>query len=157
MNTVTTEYVNDNYIERHLLDVETYRRFAKHNAFRWLLAVAQEWATIALAIYVCVYFDKWWLYPFAIFLIGYVWEVPAKTWLHVAMVLLYQGIAAFIGWKLGHPWIYFLLWLLPLFSVALMCFRIRTVAEHSAIGKPEDRYTRELPDTIATTRTTIGG
>jgi fatty acid desaturase len=260
MNTVTTEYVNDNYFERHLLDAETYRRFAKHNPFRWLLAVAQEWVTIALAIYVCVHFDKWWLYPFAIFLIGtrqhalgimahesvhfavaaerrwndllgnlfaaypisysiqgyrtnhlrhhrwletkkdpertaldlypdewtypmrrlkfytlllrdalmirgrhavdligYVWEVPAQMWLHAAIVLLYQGVAAFIGWKLGHPWIYFLLWLLPLFSVALMCFRIRTAAEHSAIGKPEDRYTRELPDTIATTRTTIGG
>jgi fatty acid desaturase len=256
----TTEVVSENYVERHLLDSETYRRFAKHNPARWLLAVLQEYATIGLAIWVCVHFGKWWLYPFAIFLIGtrqhalgimahesvhfavasrrfwndllgnlfaaypltysvqgyrtnhlrhhrwletakdpertaldlypdewtypmrrlrfytllvrdalllkqvqafdlvrYVWEVPSGAGWQVLGVLLYQGTMAFVAWRTGFIWTYVLLWLFPLFSVAIMCFRIRTAAEHSAIGHPEDRYTRETPDTLATTRTTVGG
>src|SRR5947209_3948065 len=70
MNTVTADVVNENYVERHLLDAETYRKFARPNPARWLLAVAQEWGTIAAAMWICHVFGKWWLYPFAIFLIG---------------------------------------------------------------------------------------
>jgi fatty acid desaturase len=260
MNTVTREVVNENYIERHLLDSETYLKFAKHNPARWLLAVTQEWLTIAAAIWICNHFGKWWLYPFAIFLIGtrqhalgimaheathfavaasrfwndllgnlfaaypltysvqgyrtnhlrhhrwletekdpertaldlypdewkypmkrlkfylllitdalllkqvrafdlvrYVWELPNGATPHIIGVLLYHGTAALIAWKTGYLWSYVLLWLLPLFSVAIMCFRIRTASEHSAIGAPEARYTRQVPDTLATTRTTVGG
>lgn len=260
MNTVTNEVVNENFVERHMLDSETYLKFTKHNPARWLLAVAQEWVTIGLAIWACNYFDKWWLYPFAIFLIGtrqhalgimaheathftvaasrfwndllgnlfaaypltyavqgyrtnhlrhhrwletpkdpertaldlyrdewtypmkrakfylllvtdalllkqvrafdlvrYVWEVPTGALPHVLAVVLMHGSAAFLAWRTGFFWSYVLLWLVPLFSVAIMCFRIRTASEHSALGPPEDRYTRELPDTLATTRTTVGG
>lgn len=260
MNTVTDEVVDDNFVERHLLDSETYRTFAKHNPARWLAAVAQEWLIIGVTIWACHTLGRWWLYPFAIFLIGtrqhalgimahesthfavsgsrfwndllgnlfaaypltyavqgyrtnhlrhhrwlettkdpertaldlypdewrypmkrskfylllftdalllkqvraldlvrYVWEIPAGAAPHVVAVVLYQATAAFVAWRTGWFWSYVLLWLVPLFSVAIMCFRIRTASEHSAIGAAEDRYTRETPDTLATTRTTVGG
>lgn len=260
MNTVTDELVSENFIERQLLDSQTYMYFAKHNVWRWLLGCAQEWVTIGLMVWMCNYFDRWWLYPFAIFIIGtrqhalgilaheathytaarsrfwndllgnlfaaypltysvqgyrtnhlrhhryletskdpertaldlyhdewvypmkrikfffllvsdallvkqirafdlvrYVWEVPKNTVLHVLGVFLYHGTIVFVAWQTGFIWSYVLLWLFPLFSVAIMCFRIRTASEHSAIGKPEDRYTRQVPDTLATTRTTVGG
>jgi fatty acid desaturase len=260
MNTVTEEVVNENYVEKHLLDSETYLRFAKHNPARWLAAVAQEWLIIAAAVWACNHFGRWWLYPIAIFLIGtrqhalgimahesthfavadsrfwndllgnlfaaypltyavqgyrtnhlrhhrwletakdpertaldlypdewrypmkrmkfyfllitdamllkqvrafdlvrYVWEIPTGAAPHVVAVLLFHTTAALIAWRTGYIWSYVLLWLVPLFSVAIMCFRIRTASEHSAIGAPEARYTRETPDTLATTRTTVGG
>lgn len=260
MNTVTNEVVNENFIERHLLDPELYQKFTKHNPARWLLGCAQEWATVALLVWACNYFGKWWLYPFAIFIIGtrqhalgimaheathytvarsrfwndllgnifaaypltysiqgyrtnhlrhhryletdkdpertaldlykeewtypmkrlkfylllisdallvkqiravhlvrYVWEVPTGPVPHVIGVFVMHASVVLIAWKTGYLWSYVLLWLVPLFSVAIMCFRIRTASEHSAIGPPEDRYTRQTPDTLATTRTTVGG
>jgi fatty acid desaturase len=89
-------------------------------------------------------------------LVRYIWQVPGGNIGHQIRVLLYQGgiVAAFFWF--GVLWVYVVFWLLPLFTVAILCFRIRTVAEHSAVA-PGQRFDRRRVDTVATTRTTYGG
>ena len=41
-------------------------------------------------------------------------------------------------------------------TVAMMCVRVRTAAEHYAIGSLEEKYTRASVNAVATTRTIIG-
>jgi fatty acid desaturase len=90
-------------------------------------------------------------------LAGYIWTMPGGALRHKIYVALFH--AAFIALALltGHIWTYLLLWLVPLSTVAVMCFRIRTVAEHSAVHPAASRYRLQHPDTLATTRTTVYG
>lgn len=88
-------------------------------------------------------------------LVRYIWQVPGGAAPEIARVALVHVAMAATAWALGHPWHYLVLWLLPLFTVAIMCFRIRTVAEHSGLGSPAIRYRQERVDTLGTTRTTI--
>lgn len=85
-----------------------------------------------------------------------IWNIPRKDVLHHARniaalhsVLLISAIVA------GQLWTYLLLWLLPLVTVFPACFRIRTVAEHSAVDLHRDRYTRQQVDVLNSTRSTI--
>lgn len=88
----------------------------------------------------------------------YIWTMPGKSiWPHVAAVIAMQAIAFFAFFYAGLVWSYLLLWLLPLSTVALMCFRLRTVAEHSGVHAAGTRYSQTRADTLATTRTTVYG
>lgn len=253
------DMVEKQVIERRLLDSETYRRFTKHNVWRWLAAVMGEWLVIGLTMWVCNHWPHWWVWAAGVFIIGtrqhalgimahesvhfliygkrfwndllgnylaaypltysvqgyrtnhlthhrwldtprdperatidyfpdewdypmpawkfyllllrdliglkrrttwklieYVWVIPGGRALQVAQVVLYHAFFFTIALLTGYVWTYLLLWLLPLFTVAVMCFRIRTAAEHTAIRGDEHRFTSEHVDTVATTRTTTG-
>lgn len=89
-------------------------------------------------------------------LIKYIWQPSGSVWPHVVRVCAWHAVVIGIAVATGHVWTYVLLWLVPLLTVAVMCFRIRTVAEHSAIYDGEVRFVRESMDTIATTRTITG-
>jgi fatty acid desaturase len=88
-------------------------------------------------------------------LIRYIWQVPGGNTGHVVGVILYHAAVLALALYTHTVALYLLLWLVPLFSVALLCFRIRTAAEHSAVAAGE-RFQRGDVDTMATTRTTIG-
>lgn len=88
-------------------------------------------------------------------LVQYIWQVPGGKRPQVARVVVFHVSAAALAVALGHAMVYFILWVVPLFTVALMCFRVRTVAEHSGISEPDMRYRQPSVDTLATTRTTI--
>jgi fatty acid desaturase len=87
-------------------------------------------------------------------LVQYIWQVPGGNRPQILRIVGFHVVLAAIALALGHLLTYLLLWVLPLFTVALMCFRIRTVAEHSGLGPPEMRYRQERVDTLQTTRTT---
>lgn len=86
----------------------------------------------------------------------YIWHVPGGNLPHILGIACYHGAIIALAVKTGYLWTYLLLWILPLVTVALMCFRIRTAAEHSGIYAGERRYHRETVDTLATTRTVTG-
>jgi fatty acid desaturase len=254
------DMIEEQFIERHLLDPETYRYFSKHNVWHWLAADIGEWSVIGLTMLACNTWPYWWLWIVGIFIIGtrqhalgimahegvhfliigkkfwndllgnylaayaltysvqgyrtnhlqhhrwletprdperatldffpeewtypmprgrfywllirdmlglnqkpasrlirYVWEIPDGRLPHIIQIVIYHTVIITAAATTGYIWTYLLLWLLPLFTITLLCFRIRTASEHSAIGRAEDRYTRENVDTMATTRTTIGG
>lgn len=255
----STNAVDEQIIERHFLDAETFRQFSRPNPWRWLLAVSGEWAIIGMAMWICNTWPHWWLWIPAIFVIGtrqhalgimahegvhflvsrnrfwndllanllsaysltyavegyrtnhlkhhrwletpldperaaldnypkdwtypmprkqffmlllrdiagvyqiqttklyeYVWQIPAKRPLHILKVAAFHSVFIFLAIATGHLWTYLLLWLAPLFTVALLCFRLRTVAEHYTVVRTQDKYRRKTVDTLATTRTTMG-
>jgi len=86
----------------------------------------------------------------------YVWVLPDGMVPHVIKVGLFHSFFIILALATGHLWTYLLLWILPMFTVALLCFRLRTAAEHSGLRKLEKRYTRQEVDTVATTRTVSG-
>lgn len=88
-------------------------------------------------------------------LIKYLWEIPGGKTKHIVRLVTLHGLFIGIGIVLGHPFVYFGLWLLPLFTVAVACYRIRSIAEHSAIGPQEGRYMRTSVDSLIATRTTL--
>src|SRR5262245_61863395 len=57
-------------IERQWLDPSTYRRFSRHNVWRWLLGVGSEWLTVGLTVWICRRWPHWWLWAAGIVLIG---------------------------------------------------------------------------------------
>jgi len=88
-------------------------------------------------------------------LIKYLWDIPGGRTKHIVRLLTLHGLFIGVGIVLGHPFVYVLLWLLPLFTVAVACYRIRSIAEHSAIGPQEGRYARTSVDSLIATRTTL--
>lgn len=88
-------------------------------------------------------------------LLKYLWEIPGGRTIHLIRLALLHGAFIALAITTGHLWVYVLLWLLPLFTVAIACYRIRSIAEHSAIGPQEGRYTRTTVDSLIATRTTI--
>jgi fatty acid desaturase len=94
--------------------------------------------------------------PFAT-LVDYVWAAPeGKAWHMWRIVALHAAVIGAVIYC-GQLHTYLLLWVLPMFTTFLLFFRLRTVAEHSGVCPPEQRYTREFVDPLATTRTMIGG
>jgi fatty acid desaturase len=53
----------------------------------------------------------------------------------VAVQLLFIAI----GIALGHPWVYFILWLLPFLTVWRVINRLRSIAEHGGMHRSKDR------------------
>ena len=99
--------------------------------------------------------DILFLYPFpAASLVKYIWSCPGGKLPHLIRVVLYQAVILAVAILTGHIWSYLLLWTLPLYTVAVMCFRLRTAAEHSGIPGQPARYSLEKVDTLKTTRTT---
>ncbi len=90
-------------------------------------------------------------------LLKYLWHVPGGRTRHLFAVLLMQASAFALAIWLHHPWVYLLLWLLPLFTVTSAIYRIRAISEHSGFGGQENRYARETVDPLTTTRTTTMG
>jgi fatty acid desaturase len=88
-------------------------------------------------------------------LYNYIWVIPTGKLPHILKVGFFHALVFTIAFMTGYIWTYLLLWLFPLFTIALLCFRLRTAAEHSAII-PQRRYTMTEVDTIRTTRTTFG-
>ena len=86
----------------------------------------------------------------------YVWVLPEGMLIHVLKVGSFHVFLIALAVLTGHLWTYLLLWITPMFTIALLCFRLRTAAEHSGIRKLEQRYTRQQVDTLATTRTVAG-
>jgi fatty acid desaturase len=88
-------------------------------------------------------------------LVKYIWEIPGGSTRQLVNVALYQAAFAGVAFATGHLLEYIVLWVCPLFSTALMCFRIRTVAEHSALAPNQARFAHDRVDNLATCRTTI--
>lgn len=86
----------------------------------------------------------------------YIWVIQGKKLPHILKIGFFHSVAITIALLTGHFWTYVLLWLVPLFTIALLCFRLRTAAEHSGLFRPEKRYNRIQVNTLATTRTTFG-
>lgn len=92
----------------------------------------------------------------AISLMKYLWEIPEGRAPHVIRIAVMHAIAiALFAWT-GHIWAYVLLWIVPLYTVTVACYRLRSVAEHSGIGPQSERYSRDVIDNLRTTRTTTG-
>src|SRR5262249_40107067 len=53
----------------------------------------------------------------------------------VAIQLLFIAI----GIALGHPWVYFILWLAPFLTVWRVINRLRAIAEHGGMERSKDR------------------
>jgi len=92
----------------------------------------------------------------AISLMKYLWDIPGGRAPHVLRIAAMHGVAiALFAWR-GHLAAYLLLWIVPLYTVTVACYRLRSVAEHSGIGPQSERYSRDVIDNLRTTRTTTG-
>lgn len=86
----------------------------------------------------------------------YIWQVPGGNKTQLIRVALFHSAIIALAVVTGYHWSYLLLWLVPIMTVAMMCVRIRTAAEHYAIGSLEEKYTRARVSAVATTRTIVG-
>ena len=50
-----------------------------------------------------------------------------------------QLVLIAIGIALGHPWVYFILWLAPYLTVWRVINRLRSIAEHGGMQRSKDR------------------
>ena len=92
----------------------------------------------------------------AISLMKYLWEIPGGRTPHVIRITVMHAVAvAVFAWS-GNLLAYLLLWIVPLYTVTVACYRLRSVAEHSGIGPQSERYSRDVIDNLRTTRTTTG-
>ncbi len=57
-----------------------------------------------------------------------------------------QLVLIAIGIALGHPWVYFILWLAPYLTVWRVINRLRSIAEHGGMQRSKDR--RETTHTV---------
>jgi fatty acid desaturase len=89
-------------------------------------------------------------------LLGYLWEIPGGRTIHIIRLLTLHGFFIALSIFTGHIWTYFILWILPLFTVAMACYRVRSIAEHSGIGLQAERYLQTKVDSLSMTRTTLG-
>lgn len=92
----------------------------------------------------------------ALSLMKYLWEIPGGRLPHVLRIAAMHAVAiSLFVWR-GHLAAYLLLWIVPLYTVTVACYRLRSVAEHSGIGPQSERYSRDIIDNLRTTRTTTG-
>jgi fatty acid desaturase len=88
-------------------------------------------------------------------LLRYLWQIRDPA-MHMACIVLVQlALAAGLTLATGSYWAYPVLWLVPLFTVVVACYRVRAVAEHSAFGDAGKRYRRDVVDPLKYTRTTL--
>jgi len=81
------------------------------------------------------------------------WDVPGKRAPYAAGIIALHAIVIAVAAWTGHIWAYVCLWLVPLCTVTVACYRLRSVAEHS-VGPRSERYSRSVVDNLRTTRTT---
>lgn len=91
------------------------------------------------------------------FLGGLLWRLPGQRLGDlIPIALLHGGVVAF-SYSAGALHVYVLLWLLPMYTVYPVIFRIRAMTEHHGIEEAgPKRYVREAPDTLRTTRSIQG-
>jgi fatty acid desaturase len=83
-----------------------------------------------------------------------VWNMPGKRARHIIQIaIMYSAVISLLV-ATGYFLTFLLFWLLPLLTVFPVCFRLRTVAEHSGVTA-QRRYARQVVDTLNTTRTII--
>ncbi|HEX7154272.1 MAG TPA: fatty acid desaturase [Thermoanaerobaculia bacterium] len=92
----------------------------------------------------------------ALSLMKYLWDIPGGRTPHVIRIAVMHAAAIAAFAYTGHLWAYLLLWIVPLYTVTVACYRLRSVAEHSGIGPQSERYSRNVIDNLRTTRTTTG-
>jgi fatty acid desaturase len=66
------------------------------------------------------------------------------------MIVATQLLLIAVGFALGHPWVYFLLWFAPYLTVWRVINRLRSIAEHGGMQRSKDRRltthtVRQLP------------
>ncbi len=83
------------------------------------------------------------------------WNIPGRRVRHIIPIMIMHVTTGVLLLATGYFWTLILFWWLPLFTVFLVAFRLRAVAEHCGIITGEHRYTRAAVDVLATTRTTI--
>lgn len=88
-------------------------------------------------------------------LLKYLWDIPGGIARHVISIVALHGLFIALCAFTGHIWTYVLLWILPLFTVAIACYRVRAIAEHSGIGPQAGRYASDSVDSLLATRTTV--
>ena len=74
---------------------------------------------------------------------------------HLIRIVALHGTALTAAIVTGHLAAYVLLWVAPLFTVALALYRMRGTAEHCGIVTNELRYTRTTNEPLLTTRTIV--
>lgn len=85
-----------------------------------------------------------------------IWNMPPKDTLrHALHIALLHAVFVVSAVAAGRPWIYLFLWVAPLVTVFPACFRIRTIAEHSAVDLSRKRYTRQQVEVLDSTRSMI--
>jgi fatty acid desaturase len=92
----------------------------------------------------------------AISLMKYLWDIPGGRTPHVIRIAVMHAVIIGVAAWTGHLGAYLLLWIVPLYTVTVACYRLRSVAEHSGIGPQSERYSRDVIDNLRTTRTTTG-
>ncbi len=98
------------------------------------------------------------LWPRPLFmLVRLVWGLPEqKRWHLIPIALLHAGVIA-VALATGTIHFYLLLWLVPMLTVFQATFRVRYITEHHGIDEAgKERYTREEPDVLRTTRSIRG-
>jgi fatty acid desaturase len=84
-------------------------------------------------------------------LLKYLWDIPNKR-RHMATIAAMHIAAIALAGATGHWLAYPVLWLLPLFTVTVACYRLRAMAEHSGFGDSSLRYRRSEIDPLIVTR-----
>lgn len=88
-------------------------------------------------------------------LLKYLWEIPGGRAPHIIRLLAYHVAIVVAAVVSGLIWLYLLLWVLPLFTVAIAFYRIRAIAEHSGLDTHAVRYLDDHADPLSATRTTV--
>lgn len=91
-----------------------------------------------------------------LFFASLIWTLPGQRRWHLLPLALIHGGAAGASVAAGVPYLYPILWLLPLITVFPATHRIRAMTEHHGIEEAGERYHRDQPDVPRTTRS-IGG
>lgn len=88
-------------------------------------------------------------------LLAYLWRFPNRVphMLGIAFVqlVIFAALTMASGSYLAYP----ILWIVPLLTVSVACYRVRAIAEHSAFGDSSERYRRTSVDSLLNTRTTL--
>lgn len=90
-------------------------------------------------------------------LLRYLWDIPGGRASHLIRMFSVQALFIAFAAANGMLHAYFLLWLLPLFTVTVTIYHVRAIAEHSGLGEQEHRYRRNYVDPLTVTRTTTMG
>ncbi len=97
-----------------------------------------------------------WPFPLGV-LMKLIWGLPGQKRSYLLPIAALHGTVAATAYAMGGLHIYLLLWIVPLVTVFPAIFRIRAVAEHHGIEESGmERYAREFPDVLHTTRSIQG-
>jgi fatty acid desaturase len=95
--------------------------------------------------------------PLIKLLLSVIWTLPGQSRRHLIPIALMHGSVQGVLIPLDLWHVYLLLWLLPLATVFMATFRIRSMTEHHGIAEAgNQRYVRQTQDIWRTTRTIRG-